>query len=57
MGQVQTYIPHPLQIQKDNKDLAVCRGVAIIGYYFVSNTEESDDLCSCHSLNVWKQAG
>lgn len=22
VGQVQTYTPHPLQIQKDNKDLA-----------------------------------
>lgn len=51
-----TDIPHPLQIQIDNKDLAF-GGVAIIGHYYVNNTEESDDLCSCHPLNVWKQAG
>lgn len=55
-SQWYTDIPHPLQIQKDNKDLAVW-GVAIIEHYFVNDTEESDDLCSCHPLSVWKQAG
>jgi hypothetical protein len=30
-------------------------GLTDIGYYFVNNTEETDDgLCSCHLHNVWK---